>query len=219
MNLKRNPRLLLAIAATAASLAAPLLPAAQALDCGALCATWALDEGFVDDTTARIDAALASYREPRRAPRIRFDPLHDEPGDEPGSESPRADAGPQRRQDPRNALRQEVEGLLRAPARLSISVEGQDVVLSAPPQSARRFSPGEPHARVDAAGIARIRTELGNGRLVITQRYDRHHLFRQAFTVQRDGHLEVTREVRRPGLKTLQSRAAYHLVADGAGGG
>lgn len=208
MNIRAAERFRIAIAAAATLLPLPLpLPAATAPACGPVCAQWVLDEGSGGNLDALLDTALAGYRPPR--PRRERQPPPTLEGLE-QAEMERS-LGPLNDRPAREELRRELQRLLHAPTRLSISLQGNDVLLAQPPEAPRRLSPGVPHARVDSWGTARISTALRDGRLTVTERYDRGRQYTQTYAVARkDGRLVVTQEVRRPGLKPLRLQTTYH---------
>ncbi|MGC4029622.1 MAG: hypothetical protein QM696_12185 [Steroidobacteraceae bacterium] len=207
MNKWSGPGYRIAIAAIAALLmAGPLRSATPPLDCGALCAQWVLDEGSGGNVDALLDTALADYREPKPRHMNRPPPTLEglEQADLERSLGPITD------RPGKAELRRELQRLLRIPARLSIAVDGRDVLLAEAPEPPRRLSPGEPHARVDSLGTAEIRTVLRNARLTVSESYDSRRSYTQTYSVQRgNGRLIVVHEVRRPGLKPLRLQVTY----------
>ena len=107
-------------------------------------------------------------------------------------------------------LRNQLLALLTPPETLQITLAGQEILIGADDRTARRYSPGEPHARVDAFGTATIKTALTPGKLTITERYDRKREYLETYAVLRtDGTLVVTRTITRPGIKPLLLRSVY----------
>jgi hypothetical protein len=198
-------RLLLAVLGLSGAAAAS---AAATMDCGSLCGHWQLDAAASDPVEARVDAALETWRPPR-SPRLRSDRPAGPPGAEP--ETPDFLRMPPNRPD-RGQLRDELLAALKPSERLHISVAGADVVIGATDdaRAARRYSPGVPHARIDAQGTTRIRAALSAGKFTLTERGERGRDYAETYTVQRaDGSLMVERQITRAGLKTLRVVAIY----------
>lgn len=205
MNIGAAPRFRVAIAAIAAMCSSLPLQAAATPECGALCAQWVLEEGSTGNLDALLDAALAKYKEPtpRRG--------HRPPPTLEGMEQADMDRalGPITDRPGRKELREDLQRLLKFPAQLAISTDGRDVLIAEPPDVPRRYSPGEPHARVDIWGTAEISCVLRDGRITVSERYERSRQFTRTYSVQRDGHLLITYEIRRPGLERLRVTASY----------
>jgi hypothetical protein len=198
--LKALTCLMVLIAATAA-------PAgAAALNCGALCGQWRLDAAASDPLEAHVDAALQKYREPRDRRLPRGNPENLQIAAE---VELRQSLGPIDDRPNRSGLREELLTALRPPETLQISVAGSDVSINGDARGARRYSPGVPHARVDAIGTAKIKATLAPGKFTLNERYDRKQEYTETYTVQRDGSLVVERQIERPGLKSLRLRAVY----------
>lgn len=185
---------------------APALSGA-APQCGPLCGRWQLDTTSSDPVEARLDAAIAAYREGR---------ARNLPSENPKSLAAAAEAelrdslGPVHNRPERDVLYRELLALLTPPETLQITVAGPDVLIGADDRAARRYSPGVRHSRVDIFGTADIRATLAPGRFTITERYDRQREYTETYSVQRaDGSLLVERQVSRPGLKPLRLRAVY----------
>jgi hypothetical protein len=188
-------------------LSLPAWPAASTPACANLCGSWQLDAQRSEVAATVLDAALLDYSEPKaKRPRTRnssdpvgqivdemersLGPIHDRPG--------RAD------------LRAELLRLLSAPNQLNFDTGASDIVIRSDNKLERRLSPGAPHSRIDEEGTATIRCSWDAGRLMVSERYDRKRQYAETYVVQRaDGSLLVTREVRRPGLKTLRLRTVY----------
>jgi hypothetical protein len=193
------PLLICLLAGTAAS-------TAMAADCGELCGRWRLDPAASDPVEARLDAALAAYRESR----------HHVDNSDPYSlkgaaeQELRESLGPINDRPDRDELRTQLLAVLTPPETLQITLAGQEILLGADDRAARRYSPGEPHARVDAFGTATIKTAFSAGKLTISEKYDRKREYVEAYGVVRaDGTLVVTRTISRPGLKPLVLRSVY----------
>jgi hypothetical protein len=180
--------------------------AVPAADCGPLCGRWRLDPAASDPVEARLDAALAAYREARER--------HN--NDTPHSLNAAAEAelrdslGPINDRPDKDQLRTQLLSVLTPPETLQITLAGQEILIGADDRPARRYSPGEPHARVDAFGTATIKTSFSPGRLTINERYDRKREYLEAYAVAHaDSSLVVTRTITRPGLKPLVLRSVY----------
>jgi hypothetical protein len=180
--------------------------AVPAADCGALCGRWRLDPAASDPVEARLDAAFAAYREARQRPN----------NDTPHSLGAAAEAelrdslGPITDRPDRDQLRTQLLSVLAPPQTLQITLAGQEVLIGADDRPARRYSPGEPHARIDAFGTATIKSSLSQGKLTISERYDRKREYLEAYAVlHADSTLVVTRTITRPGLKPLVLRSVY----------
>jgi hypothetical protein len=106
-------------------------------------------------------------------------------------------------------LRAEVTRLLVAPATLRLREERSDIVIEAAGGPTRRLSPGEPHARVDSLGTARITSRWRSGALTIEEDYRRRTVNRESYAVDGSGKLKVTRSVTRPGLPTVTVHSVY----------
>lgn len=199
--------MLLATMMLAASAATAMAASVDAPACGALCGRWTLDTAASDRAETSLDAALATYKEPRprRDPTA---PAGDTIGgvvaDMERSIGPILDR-------PRGAdLRAELQPQITPPATLTLAGDGNDILVNNG-GSVQRFTAGRPHARVDAIGTARIEVGWKSGSLVISEKYGRSRSRIDTYTLRRsDGALLVTREIRRPGLKALRLRAVYH---------
>ena len=202
--MRPRSRLLVATALIAASLWGATVHAANAPVCGALCGKWQLDASRSDDPKAMLDAAMATFKEPRPRRRDRM------PRTLEGDIGARVDGPSGRSTRARSAAKcgASSERLLRVPEQLVIELQGREFRLGALTGSPRRLTPGESYARVDAEGTAEIRCNFNEGRLQVTERYDRRRQYSETYAVQRgDGSLLVTREVKRQGLNPLIIRS------------
>jgi hypothetical protein len=188
------------------SLSAGTALAAATSDCGTLCGRRQLDAAASDPVEARLDAALDEYREARQR----------RPDENPHSLNAAAEAelrdslGPISDRPDRDQLRNQLLAVLTPPETLQITLAGQEILIGADDRTPRRYSPGEPHARVDAFGTATIKTAFTPGKLTISERYDRKREYLETYAVLRtDGTLVVTRSITRPGLKPLLLRSVY----------
>jgi len=194
-----------------ASVIALLLPlaalgAATPLDCRP-CGQWQLDASASEAAGPAIDAAMARYKPPR--PR-RF---RSNSGDVALDTEAEFQASLEERHGPaeRRRLRADLESLLSSPARLSLRLEGKDVLIEAEGGSRRRVTPGEPHARVDELGTAEISSSLRGTTLTVREEYRRKTENREVYALDAGkGLLQVTRTVRRPGLPAVVVRSTYH---------
>lgn len=210
MNNAARQRFHVAIAAIAALwTGVPLYGAAPAA-CGPLCTQWVLEEDSVGSVDAALDVALTKYKDPR--PRRSRQP----PPTLEGMVQADMDRalGTITDRPEREDLRKELRRLLAFPRHLAISLAGRDVLVAHPPDVPRRYSPGEPHARVDEWGTAEISCTLRDGRLTVNERYERSRQFTQTYAVQRGGRqLLLSYEVRRPGMEPLRVTATYRPEA------
>jgi hypothetical protein len=187
-------------------LAGVATPVALAADCGALCGRWRLDPAASDPVEARLDAALAAYRESRQ----REDNSKPYSLQGAAEQELRESLGPINERPDRDQLRTQLLAVLVPPETLQITLAGQEILIGADDRYVRRYSPGEPHARVDAFGTARIKSTLTQGKLTITERYDRKREYVEAYAVaSAGGTLVVTRTITRPGLKPVVLRSVY----------
>ncbi len=180
--------------------------AATPAGCSTLCGRWVLDAAHTDAAEAALDTALATYKEPR--PRRERGAAGHGPVGDVVADMERS-IGPILDRPLRDDLRVELLGLVMPPATLEFDRRGPEILIRAPARGERRVSVDRPHARVDAAGTARISSSWKSGALVISERYDRKREYIETYTVQRDGSLLVTRDVERPGLKDLRLKALY----------
>lgn len=200
-------RMLLATMVLAASAATGMAASVDAPACAALCGRWTLDAAASDPVATRLDAAMATYKEPRErhVPTARAD-------DTIGgvvAEMERS-IGPILNRPHGTDLRAELLPQVTPPPALTLAGDDKDILVTAPGH-VRRFTPGRPHARVDAIGTARIEVSWKSGALVISEKYGRGRRSSETYSLRRtDGALLVTREVRRPGLKALRIQAVYH---------
>jgi hypothetical protein len=180
-------------------------------DCGALCGRWQLDVTASDPVEARIDAALATYRPARDRQARRRMGGNDPQNLQTLSEAElRESLGPITDRPDSSRLRSELLAALTPPQTLQIRIAGTDVLIDTGDRSARSYSPGVPHARVDAQGTARIKAALTSGQFTLSERYDSQRQYTEIYTVQRaNGSLQVERQIERPGLKKLRLRAVY----------
>jgi hypothetical protein len=183
-----------------------VMAAAPTSGCARLCGQWVLDAAHSDAPEAVLDTALATYKEPRA--RRERGPAGDGPVGDVIADMERS-IGPIFDRPRRADLRSELLTVVTAPATLEFDRRGAEILIRAPARGERRLSVGTPHARVDAIGTARISSSWKSGALVVRERYDRKRGYAETYTLQRDGSLLVTREVERPGLKTLRLRALY----------
>ena len=113
----------------------------------------------------------------------------------------------------RDDLRAELLRLLAPPQDLRVDSQRTMIMIRGDKSPERRLTPGEPHARVDAGGTARIAVAWKSGHLLVTETYDRKRAYSETYALQRaDGSLLVTREVRRPGMKALRLKSVYRRV-------
>lgn len=167
------------------------------------CGEWALDATSSDDAQAVVDAAMSGYKPPRMR-RPRFTPGDIESESAAELESSLFVPPGARRQE----LRDELLRLTRVPPALKLRQEGADIVIDQGPSDRRRFTPGEPHSRVDSRGTARIVAKLDRGALSVSESYDGKTGNRESYRA--DGAtLVVTRVIERRGLPKLTLHSRY----------
>jgi hypothetical protein len=188
------------------TLPAAALAAQPPSGCGRLCGKWVLDSSHSDAAGPALDSALATYKEPK--PRRDRNYHSDSPVGDVVADMERS-IGPILDRPHGSDLRVELLPLVTPPAELEFDRRSSEILIKAPTRGERRIVVGSPHARVDAAGTAKISANWKAGALVISERYDRKREYIETYTLQRDGTLLVTRQLDRPGLKTIRLRALY----------
>ena len=183
---------------------------ATSTPCGKLCAHWQLDAPASTDPTDAINAAMAAYKEEkirrRRTSTSDLATLANAELDE--------SLGPLRRRPEREELHEQLARQLVIPKELRFAVEGEDVVLDEGRSSPRRFHPGEPYARVDSVGTARISIQWQQGTFVVYEDYKRNRSNRETYAIEPRGErLIVTRSIERPALPNLVVRSIYRPLA------
>lgn len=169
------------------------------------CGNWQLDAAASDDVERALDRSFAEYKPPRmkrmRAPR----------GDIEAEAAAEFEYQLDRMPGPedRPQLRAEVTRLVAHPQTLRLSEDRSDIVIEAAGGPTRRVSPGEPHARVDSIGTARITSRWRSGALTIEEDYRRKTVNRETYAVDGTGRLKVTRSITRPGLPTVTVHSVY----------
>ena len=191
-------------------LAAPAiaLPAAKAkgpLPCPP-CGEWMLDAAGSDDAEAAIETALQGYKPPRMR-RPRFTPGDIESESAAELESSLFLPPGARRQE----LRDELGRLGRIPLAVTLRQENGDIVIDQGPNDRRRFTPGEPHSRVDSRGTARIVAKMDGGALSVSEQYDGKTENRESYRAEA-GMLTVTRVIERRGLPKVTVHSRYTAV-------
>jgi hypothetical protein len=163
-------------------LALPAMAGEAPPGCAWLCGEWTLDPNQGDRAEALIDDALKEYDEP-------------DPDD-------RRPTGAQMRSD--------LHAVLAPPATLALAEQGEEILIRAAGQAERRFTVNRTQSRTDAAGTAEVRASWrSDDSLQITDSHDRRRNHSENYALQRDGTLVITREVERPGVKRLRTRAVY----------
>ncbi|HXC58082.1 MAG TPA: hypothetical protein VN645_02130, partial [Steroidobacteraceae bacterium] len=156
---------LMAILATPAT-------AAAITGCASLCGEWRLDPVASDAPDHALDAAFAKFKDPR--PRHMRAPA----GDDLNSLGQAADEeilGPMVDRPRRKELREELQSMLSQPQQLRLAARDNDVLIAADGHTAQSLTPGEPHARVDRYGTARISVRWRGSQLEISEKYDRRN--------------------------------------------
>lgn len=187
--------------------------AAQQSGCGLLCGKWELDPSASSAVEATVETALSTYSDPRvrktpRSLRSRAG-LPEDTVDQISKEMEHS-LGPIKDRPERADMRSELMSLLTPPALLNLDARGAEILIQGDSQIARRLSPGSPRTRVSTIGTSTILAKWRSGRLTISERHDRRRQYNETYTLRpADGALLVTREVQRPGLKTLRLQAVY----------
>jgi hypothetical protein len=175
--------------------------------CMPLCGAWVLDTTESTDLNATLDKAMAQYK----APRARR--MHEARGSSIESMARAADEetlGPIQDRPGATALRHELEQTLHPAHHLALDANEHDILIRRDDAMPLIFSPGEPHARVDDLGTARIRTTWQDRQLVVTEVYERSRQLRRSYALQRKTDtLVVTQLVTRPGLPVTTLRSVY----------
>jgi hypothetical protein len=198
---------LLPVFALMAALAAPCAFASAPLGCASLCGEWRQDSGASDSPDSVLDAAFAKFKDPR--PRRMREPVGDNLG-EMGQAVDEFALGPLIDRPRRKELRDELQAMLRQPRQLQISARGADVLISADGQTALSLTPGEPHARVDRYGTAKISVRWRGSQLVISESYDRRNRQEKTYALHgSDGSLQLLQVITRPGLPRVTLRSVY----------
>ena len=186
-------------------------PASRARTDPAVCAPcgeWQLDAAASQPVEAAINAALEQYKEPRppRRRAMRGD-LDSETNAEFQASLDEPPPGPNRR----TRLRENLRRLLQSPATLRLRQDREDIVIEAQGGPTRRVTPGEPHARVDELGTARIASKWRNpNTLTVTEKYSRKTENREIYALAAAKRvLHVTRSVSRQGLPAVTVHSTY----------
>jgi hypothetical protein len=185
-------------------LTAPAGHTAPIIGCGPLCGAWKLDPGASDDPKARIETAVAGFKEPKqpRRPRASMRDLDDSyiPPAEPLHPG----------WTMRDELRSELQTEVAIPEQLAFAAEGKDIVLTEGTRRPRRVQPDEPYSRVDTHGIATIRTRWSSAELSISESYQHGEGRSEAYVIERvTGRLIVTRTLKRERMPKLIIKSVY----------
>lgn len=193
-----------------AILAAPAAMAAVPTGCASLCGEWRLDPGASDTLDRALDTAFLKFKDPR--PRHMRAPT----GDDLNSLGQAADEeilGPMVDRPRRKELREEVETMLHQPRQLRLAARNNDVLIAADGQTAQSLTPGEPHARVDRYGTARINVRWRGAALEISEKYDRRNQQEMTYALHNaDGSLQVVQVISRPGLPRITVHSVYRRL-------
>jgi hypothetical protein len=187
------------------------LSAASAVSCGVLCGEWQLDTAASDSPAQVLDAAFINFKDPKARHVTRPPPAA---GDEAMVASMDAESlGPTFKRLPRDGLREELQNMMRQPSQLRLAASGPDIRISSNTGPGDRLTPGEPHARVDRYGTARISTAWKGSRLVVTEKYDRANRQETTFGLRKaDAALEVVQVITRSGLPRVAFRTVYRRI-------
>ena len=174
--------------------------------CAWLCGTWVLDADHSDSAAAVVDAALAKYKEPE--PRKPRRPRGDNPVAQADAQAEDA-LQPMYDRPLKAQMRARLLALATSPTSLVLAEQGEEILIRPAGGLERHAFPDEPHSRVDDEGTAKIRTEWKKDALVIDESYGHGRGQTETYTLLRDGTLQVTRIVERPGVKKLELRSLY----------
>ncbi|MEO7775697.1 MAG: hypothetical protein ABIT36_11985 [Steroidobacteraceae bacterium] len=164
-----------------------------------LTGNWKLEPSASDDPQAKLVEAIATRKKPRRP---RREPAIDEVfiPDEPV--------------DPRRET--EIwQNELATPPQLSINASGSDIRIGANERDLRSFSPGQPYARVDTRGTAKISSSWKSGSFEVReryQRYDRGGSRTETYALDKTGRLVFTRVVQMPMFGSITIRSVYSRI-------
>jgi hypothetical protein len=189
-----------------AALAAQDVSALSPTGCASLCGEWRLDAAASDAPEQALDAAFTKFKDPR--PRRLRAPVGDNLG-EIGQAADEAALGPMIDRPRRKELREELTGMLRQPQQLRLAAREGDVLISGDGQAPESFTPGEPHARVDRYGTARISVRWRGQQLVISESYDRRNQQEKTYALHGADSLQVLQVITRPGLPRITVRSVY----------
>jgi hypothetical protein len=178
--------------------------------CATLCGSWQLDVAASDALGLILDRALVDYKRPRlKQPRIPAESNVEamtRAADE-------AALGPIQDRPEKRVLRAELMQALAPASRMTIIADGTDILITALGSSAQKISPGEPHARVDEFGTARIRAGWQKQQLIVTEAYDRRHQLQRSYGWQRKtDSLLFSQRVTRPGMPATTLRSVYRRI-------
>jgi len=200
---------LLAALGLMAALAAHDVSALTPTGCASLCGEWRLDASASDAPEQALDAAFTKFKDPR--PRRRRAPVGDNLG-EIGQAADEASLGPMIDRPRRKELREELQAMLRQPQQLRLAARDSDVLISADGQTAQSLTPGEPHARVDRYGTARISVRWRGQQLEVSERYDRRNHQEKTYALHGADSLQVLQVIVRPGLPRITVRSVYRRL-------
>jgi hypothetical protein len=160
-----------------------------------LSGSWSLDASVSDDPQGKLSEAIATRKEPRRRREPQLDEVYvpDEP------------------RDPRHET-QVWENELAAPSLLTIGIANDEIRVTTGERETRVFSPGQPYARVDTRGTARISSTWKGSSFEVReryQRYDRGGSRTEIYSLDRTGRLVFTRVVQMPMFGAVTIRSVY----------
>lgn len=208
MRMRIMPNLLLAVLLTwGLPVAATTLPG-----CNPLCGRWQLDPAVSDPLEPALDAAFARFKEPRakHMPEGRAGDI-----DSMSRAADEAELGPIYERPLRADLREVLVRTLTPPGTLELSSAASDILVATDGRKPLRLTPGEPHARVDSEGTAKISVEWRKEQLTVTERYDHRRQYSRNLALRRsDGAMVLTQQISRPGLPTLILHSIYRRQAE-----
>jgi hypothetical protein len=194
-----------------ATLSAHGVLAASPVGCASLCGEWRLDAAASDAPDHALDAAFVNFKDPR--PHHMRVPRGDDSVGVMSQTADEATLGPQIDRPRRQELRDELQGMLRQPQQLRLAARENDVLISADGRSPQSLTPGEPHARVDRYGTAKINVRWRGPLLAISESYDRRNQQETTYSLRpADGTLQVLQVITRPGLPRITVRSVYRRM-------
>jgi hypothetical protein len=184
--------------------------AAGSMGCASLCGEWRLDPQASDAPDRALDAAFVNFKDPR--PRRMRAPVGDSLG-EMGQAADEAALGPIIDRPRRQELRDELQAMLRQPQKLRLAARDNEVLIATDGHAAESLTPGEPHARVDRYGTAKINVRWRGSLLAVSEKYDRRNQQEKTYALRgADGALQVLQVITRPGLPRITVRSVYRRL-------
>jgi hypothetical protein len=124
--------------------------------------------------------------------------------------------GPMRSRPQREQLRTQLQGQLRVPEHVRLSVDDDVVLVDEGGKTPRRFEPGQPYSRVDSIGTAKITIRLQGSVFEVTENYGKGRSNRESYAMApKGGQMVVTRTLARPGMKDVKITSVYTPASAG----